>query len=63
MSNTITERVPAPDYTVVFAKMNEAGNVEVVRQVATISAQSDTMRLIAQATPSPDNRHVVTFLS
>lgn len=53
----------APDFAVLFAKINEAGQVEYLQASKEISREAETVRMIAEATAEIDQTHLVTYVT
>lgn len=62
--DTNPEPTRNPDYRTLFAKVTEAGNVQLLETVRQIDRQAETVRMIAQAVEQQSGPgHVVTYLS
>jgi hypothetical protein len=53
----------APDFSTIFAQVDAAGFVDLVKVTRQISEQAETIEMIAQATDRTETAYVVTFLS
>jgi hypothetical protein len=63
MKKKPSEKVPPPDFAVVFAQVNEAGDVESIQLARQIAEQAETIRLISEVTERPSQSFVVTYFS
>jgi hypothetical protein len=51
------------DFTILFAKVNESGMVEIDDTSRHLAEQAETIRMLAQATEERDFGHIATYYS
>ena len=52
-----------PDFSIIFAKMQDSANAEATEVVELVEEQVETLRILQQAVPDNDVPYVSTFMS